>query len=80
MVNDVHMGIKGDKIIVFDLETTGTNVIKDQIIQLAFGFYENGELVKPQTLLFRPSIEISKGAEEIHGYSNEWLSRAKWKR
>jgi DNA polymerase-3 subunit epsilon len=68
------MSIKGNKIIVFDLETTGTNVIKDQIIQLAFGFYENGNLVKPQTLLFKPSIEISKGAEEIHGYSNESLA------
>tara|TARA_Y100001980_G_scaffold46345_1_gene30319 strand:+ start:19384 stop:20190 length:807 start_codon:yes stop_codon:yes gene_type:complete len=60
-------------IIAFDLETTGTNTNTDQIVQIAYGYYSNGELKNAVTKLFRPTIPINPGAEKVHGISMEKL-------
>ncbi len=55
----------------FDLETTGTNIVKDRIIQIyILKIYPNG---KEQSLsyLINPEIPISKEVTELTGISNE---------
>lgn len=53
-------------IVIFDVETTGKDVSKDQIIELSitFGFGNESKVWK-----IRPTIEISPGAMEVHGIS-----------
>ena len=53
------MSLDNSRIIAFDLETTGTNTNTDQIIQIAYGYYVNGELKEPVTKLFKPTIPIN---------------------
>ena len=53
---------------VLDVETTGTQVAKDQIIELCIqsGLAESSE---SQTWRFKPEVPISKGAHGVHGIS-----------
>ncbi len=67
------MDLDNSRIIAFDLETTGTNTSTDQIIQIAYGYYVNGELKEPITKLFKPTIPINPGAQRVHGISMEKL-------
>ena len=67
------MSLDNSRIIAFDLETTGTNTNTDQIIQIAYGYYVNGELKDPVTKLFKPTIPINPGAQRVHGFSMEQL-------
>ena len=67
------MSLDNSQIIAFDLETTGTNTSTDQIVQIAYGFYVNGDLKDPVTKLFKPTIPINPGAERVHGLSMEKL-------
>ena len=50
------MSLDNSQIIAFDLETTGTNTSTDQIVQIAYGYYENGALKDSVTKLFKPTI------------------------
>ncbi len=58
------------EIIFFDVESTGLNVIRDRIIQIALIKYSPG---KPEpeelTLLINPGIPISEEAYGVHGIS-----------
>lgn len=59
--------------IVFDLETTGTNVDEDRIVQIA--------IYKPDTeewfhSCVNPGVPIPAEASEIHGLTNEMLKDA----
>lgn len=67
------MVLEDSNIIAFDLETTGTNTNNDQIVQIAYGYYNNGELKNTVTKLFKPTIPINPGAEKVHGISMEKL-------
>ncbi|MBJ24269.1 MAG: hypothetical protein CMB64_06315 [Euryarchaeota archaeon] len=67
------MNLDESRIIAFDLETTGTNTNTDQIVQIAYGYYVNGELKDTVTKLFKPTIPINPGAERVHGISMEKL-------
>lgn len=59
-----------DKPIVFiDLETTGTDVINDRIIQIAARKGDD----KPRKYLIYPGIDIPAAATEIHGITNEMV-------
>ena len=55
------MTLEKSIIIAFDLETTGTNTSTDQIVQIAYGYYEKGELKDTVTKLFKPTIAINPG-------------------
>ena len=63
------MSLDNSQIIAFDLETTGTNTSTDQIVQIAYGYYENGALKDSVTKLFKPTIPINPGAQRVHGIS-----------
>ncbi|MEX0272982.1 MAG: exonuclease domain-containing protein [Flavobacteriaceae bacterium] len=55
----------------FDLETTGTNVAKDRIVEISIlKVYPNGNK-ESRTWLVNPGMPIPKESTEIHGISDE---------
>ncbi|CAM4317364.1 3'-5' exonuclease [Zobellia nedashkovskayae] len=55
----------------FDLETTGTNVAKDRIVEISvLKVYPNGNK-ESKTWLVNPEMEIPEEVIAIHGISNE---------
>lgn len=62
-------------IVFFDTETTGTDVLKDQIVELSMIKINIDGKVEPRTKRFRPTIPISKEAQEVTGITNEDLEK-----
>jgi DNA polymerase-3 subunit epsilon len=58
--------MKSERLIIFDVETTGTDKQRDQIIELCvqFGVHDGAE---SRVWRVRPSVAISPGAEAVHG-------------
>jgi DNA polymerase-3 subunit epsilon len=55
----------------FDLETTGTNITQDRIIEIAvIKMMPNGEIIR-KTNVVNPTVTISAESTAIHGISNE---------
>ncbi|KAB2814669.1 3'-5' exonuclease [Phaeocystidibacter luteus] len=55
----------------FDLETTGTNVVKDRIVEISIlKIYPNGER-ESRTWLVNPEMKIPAESAEIHGITDE---------
>lgn len=55
----------------FDLETTGTDITKDRIVEISIlKIYPNGNK-ESKTWLVNPTIPIPKGASDVHGITNE---------
>ena len=63
-------------LIFFDLESTGLNVLKDRIVQIAMLKYFKDPAKDPQELsmLINPSIPISEEAMSIHGLTPKQLA------
>ena len=63
------MNLKLEKnLIFFDIESTGLNVIRDRIIQLAMIRYDkDGSARMEKTYLINPGIPISEEAMAVHG-------------
>jgi DNA polymerase III subunit epsilon len=63
----------GGRIIVFDVETTGTDKRRDQVIEFCaqLGLDERAE---SRVLRLRPSVSISPGAQAVHGITMEDLA------
>jgi DNA polymerase-3 subunit epsilon len=59
------------RLLVFDVETTGTDKRRDQVIELCMQFGLEGA---SRTWRFRPSVPISPGAQAVHGISIEDLA------
>lgn len=58
-------------IVFFDLETTGTNVTKDRIVEISYlKVYPNGK-EEIKTKRINPEIPIPKEASDIHGITDE---------
>lgn len=58
-------------LIFFDLETTGTNIVTDRIVELSYlKIYPNSK-EESNTFLVNPTIPIPKKIIDIHGISNE---------
>lgn len=57
-------------IVFFDIESTGLNVIKDRILQIALiKYFADDRPVEELTLLINPGIPISPEAQAVHGIS-----------
>lgn len=60
----------------FDLETTGTNVAKDRIVEISIlKIFPNGNK-ESKTWLVNPEMEIPPDVVEVHGISNEKVADA----
>jgi len=59
-------------IIFFDLETTGTDVEKDRIIELAaIEFTPDGMIHESKRMRFNPGVPIPPEATAVHGFTDE---------
>ncbi len=56
------------RVIVFDVETTGTDRRNDQVIELGVQL-GLGDVVEHKTWRFRPDVPIHPGAQAVHGIS-----------
>lgn len=70
---DIKLNLDRD-IVFFDIESTGLNVIKDRILQIALIKYTKDK-DEPEELfmLINPSVPISEEAFAVHGISNDMI-------
>ena len=62
-------------LIFFDLETTGLNVVRDRIVQIALvRLHKSGEPPAEMTELVNPGIPISEESMAIHGITSKDLA------
>lgn len=62
-------------IVFFDLETTGTNVLKDRIVEIAMIRLEDGNKKQLHSLI-NPEIPIPQAASDVHGITDEKVAEA----
>lgn len=66
--------------VVFDTETTGTNIKQDKIVQIATVKIKNGQVVKGEdgtfNQLINPEIPIPEEASEVNGITDEMVAEA----
>jgi DNA polymerase-3 subunit epsilon len=65
------------KEIYFDLETTGTNPVKDRIVELSAIIFIDNEEVKRLNLLINPEVDIPAQASQVHRITNEMVKDKK---
>jgi DNA polymerase III subunit epsilon len=71
---DVQFNLTRD-LVFFDVETTGLNVIRDRILQIALIKYlKNGGKELELTLLINPGVPISEESMSIHGFTPKDLA------
>lgn len=63
----------GPRVIVFDCETTGTDRVRDQVIELCIQ-HGLGEDAPSRVWRIKPSVSIHPGAQAVHGISLEDLA------
>lgn len=62
------------EIVFFDIESTGLNVIRDRIVQIALiKYFPDGREPEELEMLINPGIPISKEAMDVHGITPEML-------
>ena len=62
------------KIVVFDLETTGLDEARDEIVEIGAMRLEGGRRSAVYSTLVRPSVPVGE-SERFHGLSDERLQR-----
>ena len=68
--------LEGEKVLAFDLETTGISTNRDQIVQLALiGTQADSTSVAFERLV-KPRLPIPQGASNVHGIYNEDVRHA----
>ena len=67
-------GAKQGEIVVYDTETTGLDLSKDEAVQIsAVRLNEEGEIVDTLDLFIEPTIPIEQGAYETHGFDLDYI-------
>lgn len=66
--------------IVFDTETTGTNILKDKIVQIGAMLLKNGKIVKGEkgtyNMLINPEMPIPEVASAVNGITDDMVKKA----
>lgn len=72
-LNPVNLDDYDTTVIILDVETTGVDTLKDQVIELAvqFGFGEDSRPGPCEVMRFKPTIPIPAAATAIHGIRDE---------
>ena len=66
------MKTKVDKLVCFDVESTGISVEDDHIVQAFVGLMGmDGEWIEKREWLIDPGVEVPQGASDVHGYTTE---------
>lgn len=69
-------GYKRENIVVYDTETTGLDLTKDQIVQIsAIKINADGQILEKLDLMVEPTVEISTAAYETHGFDLEYIRK-----
>ena len=63
-----------DKLVAFDVETTGTNVHTDRIVTAAVVYMAGILRPKPYTWVIQPGIDIPDEAAQVHGWTTDRLA------
>ena len=62
-------------IVFFDIESTGLNVIRDRIVQIALiKYFKDGREPEEAEMLINPGIPISKESMDIHGITPDMVA------
>jgi DNA polymerase-3 subunit epsilon len=73
-MNDIQLNLTRD-LVFFDVETTGLNVIRDRIVQIALvKLRKNGQPPEEFSTLINPGIPISEESMAIHGITPKDLA------
>ena len=75
-IQDVLKDIGFSEFISIDLETTGLNNDKDEIIEVSAIKFINGQVDSDFTTLIKPKIEIPRQIIELTGISNQMVSNS----
>ena len=72
MLGSAPMKLKlKNPLIIFDLETTGVNIVTDRIVELSYlKVYPNGD-EESHTMKINPTIPIPEEASKIHGLTDQ---------
>lgn len=60
---------------MLDIETTGLDMYKDQIIEIGIVFLSGYSEIQTEHRYFNPTVKINPAAEKVHGLSKEFLSK-----
>jgi len=64
--------------VAFDLETTGVDVDRCEVVELAAVRVRDGAVVERFHSLVRPRVDVEEGARQVHGYGAADLQDAPW--
>jgi len=56
--------------VFFDLETTGTNIVSDRIVEISYHKVSPNGREETKTIRVNPGVPIPKGASDIHGITD----------
>lgn len=66
--------------VIFKIETTGLDFVKDKICKFSASKYENGNLIDNLSLVINPGIDISEEASKINGLTkNDFIEKPMFK-
>ena len=69
-------GYQAENIVVYDTETTGLDLSKDEIVQIsAIKLGREGEILATLDLMVLPTVEISEAAYETHGFNLAYIQQ-----
>ncbi len=70
---NIDFNLKND-LVFFDIESTGLNVVRDRIVQIALiKYFADGKEAEELEMLVNPTIPISQEAMDVHGITPDKL-------